>query len=136
MKIKVNGIILYSLGIPDVKEHLNTEEVPEPGHKRINSLTSNHSLLNKRLRYNQSHEPSLKNDYSFVSSNYDSEILKNKLMEPERDENMANIKSNLSLNKTSLMLPPLTIGNMQKTFDRSTFDVGKKHGYFLSRILI
>jgi hypothetical protein len=122
-------IILSKLAATDAKEHLRTEEVPESGHHRMNSLSSNHSLLDKRLHYNQSHEPTLKNNYSFVSSNYDSEILKNKLMEAVEDENMANIKSNMSLNKTSLMLPPLTIGNMQKNFDHKTFDFGKINAF-------
>ena len=77
-------------------------------------------MLSQRLKHNQSHEPILKrNEYSFINSKLESSDIKQQLMDYDMNKTYDNIgiKSNLVLAKTSLMLPPISIGNMQCTID-------------------
>lgn len=68
---------------------LNISEIGEGGidenERSPKSIMSNNysknSLINKRLKHNQSLEPGLNKNYSFVNSNYDSEHLRHKLMD-------------------------------------------------------
>ena len=99
------------------------EDVDSHIGSRVSSLAdSKKSLLKHRLKHNQSHEPHLKNNYSFITSNYDSERLKSKLMDYDVNKTMVQgtLQSNKHLNKTSLILPPLSVGNMQKNLGRET----------------
>ena len=88
---------------------------------RANS-TSNakKNLFTQRLKHNQSHEPILnRNEYSFINTKLDSSDIKQHLMDYDMNKTFDSIglKSNLGQSKTSLMLPPISIGNMQSTLN-------------------
>ena len=107
-------------------------------------LSERNSLYNKRLRHNNSLDPSMHKNYSFVNSNYDSHRLKSKLMDYEdNDVNKTmdystNSKKNLKQNKTSLILPPLSIGNMMAVELRNPLDIstGSKSKFTSPRRII
>ena len=77
-------------------------------------------MYNYRLKHNQSHGPNLKrNNFSFINSKLGSEDIINQLMDYDINKTIdfSGVRSNLTTNKTSLILPPISIGNMMSTFD-------------------
>lgn len=129
MKYQDNKILESSLVTDDINDLEIIEDVYEPqkSERAVSTFSSKKSLLHNRRKYNQSQGPSLKNDYSFVNSNYNAASLKSKLMDINQTmdsiphhqsttfDNSHKHQSKTSLNKTSLVLPPLSIGNMQKS---------------------
>lgn len=94
---------------------------------------SKKNLLNSRLRYNKSQIPILKKDRSFISTKLNSMNLKDKLM--NYDFNIQKFNPNIdnreSHQKTSLILPPLSIGNMQRTLERRSSRDRSRKQYLL-----
>ena len=93
---------------------------------RANStVNTKKSIFTQRLKYNQSHEPILnRNDNSFINTKLDRSDIKQHLMNYNMNKTFDSIgvKSNLAGSKTSLILPPISIGNMQ-----SSIDIGSEH---------
>lgn len=84
--------------------------------RAASTLNAKKTMFSQRLKHNQSHEPFLKRDqYSFINSKFESSDVKEQLMGHDMNETLDSIgiKSNLVLAKTSLMLPPISVGNMQ-----------------------
>ena len=88
---------------------------------RENSMNqSKASLFNFRSKHNQSHEPNLKrNNLSFINSKFGIDDIKLKLIDNDVNKTIdySGKRSNLTTNKTSLILPPISVGNMISTFD-------------------
>jgi hypothetical protein len=80
-------------------------------------LGSKRSLQNKRYKSKHSQDHRLKKDNSFVVSNLDSQSMLAALMDYDpQTTNKHTSMANSKFNRTSLILPPLSIGTMQKTF--------------------
>lgn len=79
---------------------------------------SKKAVFNSRMDTNRSQIPVLNKEHSFISTNLNSKSIKKKLMNYEPNNSINDPFDELNIPvKTSLMLPPLTIGNMQKTMD-------------------
>uniref|UniRef100_A0A7S3KIE7 Uncharacterized protein n=1 Tax=Euplotes crassus TaxID=5936 RepID=A0A7S3KIE7_EUPCR len=98
------------------------EELRSKPSTRSNSVrNSNKSTFNSRVDTNRSQLQTLKKEFSSISSNLNALNLKQKLMNYEVNSSVnTHFVGGNTPAKTSLILPPLTIGNMQKTIDNRT----------------
>ncbi|CAI2387334.1 unnamed protein product [Moneuplotes crassus] len=100
-------------------EGIIQEDKQSKSSPRSNSMrNSKQAVFNSRMNSNRSQIPILNKEYSFISTNLNSKSIKKKLMNYEPNSSINDPFDELNIPvKTSLMLPPLTIGNMQKTVD-------------------
>uniref|UniRef100_A0A7S3JDU7 Uncharacterized protein n=1 Tax=Euplotes harpa TaxID=151035 RepID=A0A7S3JDU7_9SPIT len=111
--------------IPDETITLNEELFDEEDRSIVSNIEHNfgqskNSLFHTQSNHIQSHYPSLRrNKYSFISSNMNLDTLKSKLMDSDlnRTFDIASVRPDRLGRKTSLNLPPISIGNMQHSAD-------------------